>query len=624
MLLKGNEIDIQKVKLVIWDLDNTLWDGTISETQVFLSEKNKNLIKKLAERGIVNSICSKNDFAVAKAKLEEYGIWDLFVFPSIDWTMKGIRIKTTISDMALRPVNVLFVDDEPLNLQNAIATVGEELMCAAPEDAIFALESQLDTLKVDVSCPRLQQYKTLEQKREARNTFSSDEDFLKTSEISVVISENCSKEFDRLLELINRSNQLNYTKERINADQFRGILDSEAYRCGYVWCRDKYGVYGIVGFFALDTVNDKLRHFLFSCRTLGMGIEQYVYAYLGYPALDVVGEVVVQLNDYDAPTWVTLTEECSDEKKEKQGKEVKVLVKGPCDVAQIIPFFSEGNVSFEEEFSYVSASKKNLRIDAHNHTTQILRSGILSDAQKNELAQSMEFLDEEFYKTAIFTGRYDYVLISVLVDASLGLYRNKHNPEQVLAYEQYKIDVTDEKNWDRYTHSAQPLTTAFFKEFKKEWEFVGVISDDHFLENLKKIRELVPDETKIIFLSGAEIPYAGKIDPEYTDRHLTNGHFNELLYRFVSEHQDNCKIIDVNQYLDGGKNYADTINHYKKVVYYQIANELQAYIAENSQETSLLLKDKSYLERETRKQNLNLLKRKIKHFLQVMRRGGQK
>ena len=57
----SKQIDLTKVKLIIWDLDETFWQGTLSEGSQIIIEKNVKLIKKLSERGIINSICSKKE-----------------------------------------------------------------------------------------------------------------------------------------------------------------------------------------------------------------------------------------------------------------------------------------------------------------------------------------------------------------------------------------------------------------------------------------------------------------------------------------------------------------------------------------------------------------------------------
>ena len=100
-----------KIKLVIWDLDDTFWKGTLSEGAVNIPVAHRELLDHLTDIGIVNSICSKNDFESTTDYLEKNGLAEYFVFPSIDWSPKGQRVKPLIADMQLRPANVLFLDD---------------------------------------------------------------------------------------------------------------------------------------------------------------------------------------------------------------------------------------------------------------------------------------------------------------------------------------------------------------------------------------------------------------------------------------------------------------------------------------------------------------------------------
>jgi FkbH-like protein len=87
------------VKLVIWDLDETLWDGTLSEEGIRPVQAHIDMVRTLVDRGIMCAICSKNDFETAKKAVEELGIWDLFVFPHIAWPPKGQAIEKMINDM---------------------------------------------------------------------------------------------------------------------------------------------------------------------------------------------------------------------------------------------------------------------------------------------------------------------------------------------------------------------------------------------------------------------------------------------------------------------------------------------------------------------------------------------
>ena len=55
---------MEPIKLVIWDLDETFWKGTLSEGQIYPIKKNIEIIETLTKRGIINSIVSKNDYGV--------------------------------------------------------------------------------------------------------------------------------------------------------------------------------------------------------------------------------------------------------------------------------------------------------------------------------------------------------------------------------------------------------------------------------------------------------------------------------------------------------------------------------------------------------------------------------
>ena len=92
-------MNLKTIKLVIWDMDETLWRGTISEGEVFPIPANIEFIRLTADMGIVHSICSKNDYAIVQKKLSELGLWDYFVFASIDWSSKGSRVRHIIDSL---------------------------------------------------------------------------------------------------------------------------------------------------------------------------------------------------------------------------------------------------------------------------------------------------------------------------------------------------------------------------------------------------------------------------------------------------------------------------------------------------------------------------------------------
>lgn len=572
MIIPPYQLNIFSVKLIIWDLDNTFWSGVLSEGEVIAKPQAVTLLKESSRRGIVNSICSKNSYLEVEAKLQQLGLWDLFVFPSIDWTPKRDRLFGIINDMGLRPANVLFLDDEPYNLA-AVSSYDESIMCSSFEDLFPMIQKSLTSLPVDDTYKRLKQYRGLQSKNDARHSYNNDQDFLKSSEIRVRIGKDCVEFNTRIKELIIRTNQLNYTKKRLDSDQVDLLLNDPHYDCGYVEVKDKFCDYGVVGFFALR--ENHLDHFLFSCRTIGMGVEQFIYSVLGYPQVEICGEVVTALSHEGRPDWIHLVDSFEENGHKDHAKSYKILVKGPCDVSQVLPFFKNSS-EIKSEFSYVS-NTKHTYIESHNHLSQVFLSRKLTQEQKDELVSTLPFIDQEYFQTEIYSGVFDYIILSLLPDYGLGLYRNKHHPEIVVPFNQYSIDYTKKENWMDIMNQQSDWTESAildsYNYFADNYEFLGRESDESFVLALTHLRESLPDTTRLILVNGAEYHFNGSPKPGYEDREVLHKHLNELLADFSRGHK-NTYVLDVNSCLNGSEDYLDTLNHYKRIVYYRMAHAI--------------------------------------------------
>ena len=301
-----------KVKLVIWDLDDTFWDGTLAEGVISPIEANSNIVITLAKRGIISSVCSKNDHDTAVKMLTKLGVMDYMVLPKIEFGPKGQNVATIIEEAGLRPDNVLFIDDNIINLEEA-KHVSPGLMTADPKDILPVLLGLPETEgKDDSELSRLKQYKLIETKVAERSTSGlGNEEFLRQCDIRVEIDYNIDAEFDRIVELANRTNQLNFTKLRLEKkgqiEKFRKLLGTYGVAAGVVRVSDKYGDYGIVGYFVVKRTawRNILRHFVFSCRTMNMGIEQYVFEKLQSPVIKVVGPVANEISPFPVVDWIS-------------------------------------------------------------------------------------------------------------------------------------------------------------------------------------------------------------------------------------------------------------------------------------------------------------------------------
>ncbi|QNP52108.1 hypothetical protein H9L05_19835 [Hymenobacter qilianensis] len=302
----------EPIKLIIWDLDDTFWRGTLSEGAVEAIADHLELVRATALRGIVHTIVSKNDFAAAEAKLVELGIRDLFVFPRISWQPKGPIIKDLLAQMQLRAPNALFLDDNPINRAEA-QFYNPELQVADPTDLPQIAPQLLLSGKPDPGLTRLEQYKLLERQQQARSAYQDNLAFLRDSQVRIEFREGAAVQADlgRIEELINRSNQLNFTKKRVAKEALEASFTDAALRWGTVRVRDRFGDYGLVGVYCLNKPENRLEQLVFSCRILHLGVEQFTYAWLGFPALEVQGEVATELNAREKPEWITIDSEAA-------------------------------------------------------------------------------------------------------------------------------------------------------------------------------------------------------------------------------------------------------------------------------------------------------------------------
>lgn len=340
----------QAVKLVIWDLDDTFWHGTLSEGTVELDQSNVGLLKTLSARGIVSSICSRNDFSRVEERLKQFAVWGFFVAPVIEWAPKGQSIKELIDRLNLRAENVLLVDDNPTNLGDARYHCPGIMCLQSPRQLIESLESEFLCGSPDPGLTRLKQYRLLETRKSAEAAEPlSNEEFLRQSEITVEFCYDIEHHMDRIIELLNRTNQLNFTKRRVESGedrrQFEDELNRFGFKAGVVKVRDRYGDYGVVGFFmTLATLRVYCyEHLVFSCRIMNMGVEQFVHAYLNSPAIEIKPPVANGLKPFDHVDWIT---EAKHEPNLTSLKRYKVLLVGGCDMLQLSSYCSAESVEF--------------------------------------------------------------------------------------------------------------------------------------------------------------------------------------------------------------------------------------------------------------------------------------
>ncbi len=560
-------IDLKTIKLVVWDLDETFWKGTLSEGSVALPDENVQLVKDLTDCGIINSISSKNDFEPTQAKLQDLGLWEYFVFPSINWESKGPQLQDKIDKMALRAVNVLFLDDNPSNLGEAKHFL-PDIQTGGPECISELVEQVAGLEKKDLKHKRLNQYKILEEKDTASKSYASSEDFLYDSNIQVTIHHDCLAQIQRIHELLMRSNQLNYTKNRVDVETLEAVMKNPDYACGYVTVTDRFGDYGIVGFYAMT--NERLDHFFFSCRTMGQKIEQWVYAQLGFPELEVVGEVRTQLNKTECPGWINHTASSRAEIQEPSNEipTCSILMKGPCDLSHSQMYIKSGGL-FDTEFTYVS-NAEGQTIDAYNHSVHIEGLHTYSDEEKQQIVEDCIFVDPAMLSGGFFTKGYDVIFLSTLIESSYYIYQKKGTRIRVVFGSK---DMTNPSNWKGYCDGTiysggNKFTEDYLRGFSEKYECIGKTTPATYVDFMEKCMQWLPEKSHLCLILGATTIYDGD-----KDARLSHQQLNEAVKAYAQDHSRVC-YVEIDDCVHDKSDFAGGINHFSTRVYYELAQKM--------------------------------------------------
>lgn len=557
--------DITKTKLIIWDLDDTFWSGNLSEGDVVLKPEAIALVRELTTKGIMNSVCSKNNFEDVKNKFIDLGlkdVWDLFVFVSIDWTPKGKRIQNIIKSMNLRNENVIFIDDNVSNINEA-KFYSPNIMSATPEFINKIAEELYLVNDYDFEHTRLKQYKILEEKSHQIAQASSNEDFLRSSKIKICIKKDCLNNLERIKKLITRTNQLNFTKFR--DENLEDTIKNND--CAYIIAEDKFGNYGICGFYALNKKENKLVHFLFSCRIMNMGIEQFVYNYLKKPQIEIKGEVASTLDS--KVDWIEIVENLEIKTAPVPKLNNKnILFKGPCDLYSTLSYI-DADCNIDTEFPYWN--KQLVYILAHTHTAFIEQTHRLSKEKLAELSMRFPFPNADEFKTKFFDEKYNLVFLSLLTVTHSGIYINKDDGTYAF-FGFADCDITNESNWEKILApipvEARPQNILMLKEFQKHYVFGGNPPVDLVIKNINYILDNL--KAKLVLILGSEIP-TDKIQAGYEN--MAERH--KILNSMIKEtFKDRVEFIELTDFIKSDEDYTTCINHFSRRVYVDLAQKV--------------------------------------------------
>ena len=239
------------VKCVIWDLDNTLWKGIITEnnpSQLVLLDDAREILELLDSKGILNSIVSKNNHDDAWEQIVRFGLNEYFVTPEINWDQKSVNIEKIANKLNIGIDSLLFIDDSNFELREVTRSLP---VVRILNSITLADIPKLEYLNPPISAEskgRRQMYKQDFIRNERRQQYGSNYlDYLRECKLNLGISTlNSQVKVDRAFELLSRTNQLNLSGRKFTKAEFLlSISDVEnIWLSGIV--SDQYGEYGQV------------------------------------------------------------------------------------------------------------------------------------------------------------------------------------------------------------------------------------------------------------------------------------------------------------------------------------------------------------------------------------------
>jgi len=289
-------------KLIIVDLDDTLWGGIVGEAgweNLVLGGHHhlgeafadfQHALKSMQNRGIILAIVSKNEEAVALEairkhpemvlKLEDFSGW------RINWQDKVQNIIDLMTELNLGPQSAVFIDDNAVERARVKESLPEVLVPDWPADPLYYPATLLSLRCFEMpslsreDLERTTLYLSENKRRELKEAAGSLEQWFARLGIRVQFEKLHPANLQRATQLMNKTNQMNLSTRRVSESELMAWAAQEHHGLWTLRVSDKFGDAGLTGIVSLE-IQDRsaqIVDFILSCRVLGRNIEETMLA----------------------------------------------------------------------------------------------------------------------------------------------------------------------------------------------------------------------------------------------------------------------------------------------------------------------------------------------------------
>jgi FkbH-like protein len=271
------------IKCVVWDLDNTLWPGiAVEDSPEVLPDPDPailDIIEQLERRGIVSSLASRNDPSLLRELVEHPPFKGRFVSPQVSWEPKSQSVRRIAKNLNIGLDALAFVDDSPFE-RAEVTYMLPQVTVLSPEEMLQAAGTPpFKPERVTAEAEgRAEMYRAEEKRRQAESEFGgSRADFLAWCDMRLTIARAATADLPRIVELTERTHQLNSTGRRYSAEEMRERMEESRWLVPSARLTDRFGDYGLIGAALVDreAPGDGVwlaELVMLSCRVEGRGI----------------------------------------------------------------------------------------------------------------------------------------------------------------------------------------------------------------------------------------------------------------------------------------------------------------------------------------------------------------
>jgi len=213
--------------------------------------------------------------------LQRFGLDEYLLKPQISWEPKGQAVRRIAQLLNIGIESLIYVDDSPFERAEVSAVCPEVRVIDAVDANWLLWREECQVAATAESSRRRMAYREQDLREEAQAQADGDyESFLRDCNIQVRVLPLDEKLLPRVHELVQRTNQMNFSGTRYTREELALIWadkDLEAYA---IEVDDRFGSYGIVGFAVMDQARGILTDLAFSCRIQSKRIEHALLAYL--------------------------------------------------------------------------------------------------------------------------------------------------------------------------------------------------------------------------------------------------------------------------------------------------------------------------------------------------------